>query len=446
MAGGTSLTSSADPSMRVGSAEVSGRLTGAAPSGLAIFGYRQSGTLISEASISASVPVSSGRIYAQVDGAVNTGLAIANPNDTEASISFFLTDATGKDYGQGSVTVSPHGQIARFLDQAPFNATRPANGSLTFTSTVPVSAFALRGLVNERSEFLVTTLPVADPSELTRATTFFPQIADGAGWTTTFLLVNPTDQTIGGTIKFSQTLTIDGAARDSLSYSIPARSSRSYQTSGGGASVTIGSAEMTPADNNAVPAGVAMFSFTRDGVTISQAGVGSTDASPAFRMYVESNEKCSIRTGVAVMNPSSTEQTVNFELVDLNGVSTGLKGSVVIPPAGQRSLFLNEISGLATLPANFRGIVRVSSMTHGDIAITGLRTRVNERGEFLITTTDPANETAPSVHKTVFPQVVDGGGYNMQVIFFSGNPAEPASGDMRLYTQSGGTLSLGLTN
>ncbi len=78
--------------------------------------------------------------------------------------------------------------------------------------------------------------------------------------------------------------------------------------------------------------------------------------------------------------------------------------------------------------------------------MTGLRGRANERGEFLITTTDPANETAPSVSKAVFPQIVDGGGYTTQIIFYSGTPAEPASGDMRLYTQTGASLSLGLTN
>ena len=53
---------------------------------------------------------------------------------------------------------------------------------------------------------------------------------------------------------------------------------------------------------------------------------------------------------------------------------------------------------------------------------------------------------APVTVEQFFPHFADGGGYTTQVIFFSGTPAEPASGDMRLYTQSGATLSLSLTN
>jgi hypothetical protein len=455
IAGGTSVTSTADQAMRIGSAEVSG--TDAAPSGLAIFGYRQNNALISEAGVSASGPVSRGRIYAEVGGAVNTGLAIANPNAAEATISFFFSDASGKDYGQGTFNLPAHGQIARFLDQAPFNAPRPTNGSLTFSSNMPVSAIALRGFTNERSEFLVTTLPVADLSEWVPATMFFPQIADGGGWTTTFVLVNPTDQTITGTLNFLQqgsqgsaagpfTLTVGGSASSSLSYSIPARSSRRYVTAGAGSAVQVGSAQMTPAMGAAVPAAVAIFSFKNAGVTISEAGVGATDSSPAFRTYVETGQTDGIRTGVAVMNSSDTEERVNLELVGLNGTSTGLKGSIVIPAFGQRSAFLNEISGFASLPATFKGILRISSENQTDIAVTGLRGRVNERGDFLITTTDPADETAPSISKAVLPHIVDGGGYTTQIIFYSGTSAEPASGDMRFYTQTGASLSLGLSN
>ena len=270
--GGTSTMSTAGQSIRVGSAEVSGKSGGVAPSGLAIFGFRQNGALISEAGVSAAAPLVEGRIYAEIAGSVNTGLAIANPNEVEATISFNFSDAGGKDYGQGSFKLPPHGQISRFLDQAPFNGTHPTNGTLSFTSSVPVSAIALRGFTNERSEFLVTTLPVADPNEWLPATTFFPQIADGAGWTTAFVLVNPSDETITGTINLDAqgasgsaagafALTIDGSSQSSVSYSIPPRSSRRFATAGAGSTMRVGSAHMTPADGNTAPAGVAIFSF-----------------------------------------------------------------------------------------------------------------------------------------------------------------------------------------
>jgi hypothetical protein len=101
-----------------------------------------------------------------VNGAVNTGLAIANPNNEPAAISYYFTDASGVTFGAGTATIEANSQVAAFLNEAPF---RPASStesvaqarSFTFSSSLPVGVIALRGYTNERSEFLMTTLPVA---------------------------------------------------------------------------------------------------------------------------------------------------------------------------------------------------------------------------------------------------------------------------------------------
>ncbi len=54
-------------------------------------------------------------------------------------------------------------------------------------------------------------------------------------------------------------------------------------------------------------------------------------------MYAEADS--AIRTGLAVMNPGSSNRDVTFELVDLNASSTGLKGSVTIAAGAPRALF-----------------------------------------------------------------------------------------------------------
>jgi len=82
-----------------------------------------------------------------------------------------------------------------------------------FLQTFPVSAIALRGRTNERSEFLLTTLPVADPDLLSSATAFFPHYADGGGWKTQFVLVNPIDEPMTGILKFVQQ---DGQTTDAV--------------------------------------------------------------------------------------------------------------------------------------------------------------------------------------------------------------------------------------
>jgi len=65
----------------------------------AIWGYRNpDGVLVSEASVSAQAPVRSGRIYAEVGGSTNTGIAMSNPANQEVRVDFFFSDSSGNDF------------------------------------------------------------------------------------------------------------------------------------------------------------------------------------------------------------------------------------------------------------------------------------------------------------------------------------------------------------
>ncbi len=449
---GTSRSSSGAATLQVGHAEVAGT-GGVAPSGLAIFGYRQNGVLVTEAGVPASQPVNQGRIFAEVGRSVNTGIAIANSGDTEATVSFYMTDASGAKVQEGAFTLPAHGQLAKFLNESPFNGPDGLNGTFSFNSTSPVAATALRGYTNERSEFLVTTLPIADTSQWTPATAFFPHVADGGGWRTQFILVNPTDSEISGTLYFmdqgsagnanAMSLNIEGQARTSLNYIIPARSSRSFATMGEGSGIQTGSAMISPAESNAAPVATAVFAYSRSGVFVTMAGAQAIAGGDAFRVYAEAGEGGAIRTGLAVMNASESDQQIRFELTNLDGSSTGLTGSISVPALGQRAFFLNELQGFHSLAMPFKGILRISSSA-GDIAVMGLRGHWNERSDFLVTTTPAMNESEAPTAGLVFPHFVDGGGYTTQFITFSGSPSEPASGTLRMYTQSGSSLPLGL--
>jgi len=425
---------------------------GVAPSGLAIFGYRENGVLVSEAGVPGVATVLKGRIYAEVAGPVSTGLAISNPNNTAANMTFYFTDSNGSDSSTKTLQLPPHGQVSRFLNQAPFDGPQSMHGSFTFSSDVPVAAVALRGLTNERGEFLMTTLPVADANQRKLASMFFPHFADGAGWSTKFVLVNPTDETISGTLRFvsqgngsnpgSLTLNVDGQDQSSVTYNIPARGSKTFSTSSDAAQMVIGSARITPNTSNAVPVGVAIFSLKVNGVTVAEAGIPSSSTGKAFRMYAELNAEGSVRTGVAITNLGPTEANVTVQLIRLDGTSAGLHGSVAVPASGQRAFFINDIAGLQPLPTPFKGILRIIS--DSDIAVSGLRTRINERGDFLITTTSPTNENDSVVSKVVFPQVVDGNGYSTEMILYSGSDIQPGSGNLQLYSQLGGSLGVNL--
>ena len=438
------------------------------PDGLAIFGYRQNGILVSEAGVPAVPAVLEGRIFAETDGAVRTGLAIANPNDGPATVRFFFTDGNGMDYGHGSLMLGPREQTARFLDEDPFNGGSGMLGTFTFTSNQPVAVIALRGFVNERSEFLMTTLPVAPLSAPAGGTVYFPHFTDGGGWTTQVILVNPTDALISGSVQFrsqgsattaagAATLTLaDGRTGSEFTYSIPPRSATRLETANpAGSTQQSGSVRMVAGAGASVPSGVSVFAYERGGVTVSEAGVPASDPGAAFRMYVETSgapgQPGAARTGIALTNTSGTAAAVTLELTALDGTSTGPAASLPIPASGQVARFIDEIfPGLRT---PFSGILRITSKppspfhTRADLAVIGLRLTTNERRDVVVTTTPPLDEDSPTTASELFfPHFVDSGGWTTQFILYSGTPGGTPSGSLLFTGQDGQPLELSVSS
>ena len=453
--GGTSTTSrgtAAAVTVGYGRIRPDGGMT--TPSGLAIFGFTQDGVLISEAGVPAVATVQEGRIFAEVNGPVNTGLAIANPNDTAATITFFFTDTNGVDFGNDSFELGANQQTAGFLDQSPFNGGTSVLGTFTFTSSLPIAVVALRGFTNERSEFLMTTLPVAPLSSTSTDTIYFPHFADGSGWTTQVVLVNPTATTMTGTVQFfgqgsgttaasPVTLTLDDASTgSSFAYSIPARTSQRFTTSNPAGTVAVGSVRATPDGGSTTPSGLLIFSFISGGVTVSEAGVPALPAGSAFRVYVEASgtpeQIGSVRSGVAITDTSGASNTVTLELTDLDGSLALAAETLSIPPAGQVARFLDE---LFSVPDNFSGVLRVTSTA--DIALVGLRLRINTASDIKMTTTPPSNEVSATTTADVyFPHIVDSDGWSTQFVLFSGTAGQTSSGTLSFVGQDGQALDL----
>ena len=459
--GGVSLSSDGSSASTVsgyGQVEPDDGMT--TPSGLAIFGFRQNGILVSEAGVPASPTLQEGRIFAEIDGPVRTGLAIANPNEGTVTIWFAFTDAAGADFGNGNFTLGPGEQIARFLDEDPFGGVAPMLGTFTFTSNLPISVIALRGLTNERSEFLMTTLPVSPLTAGASDTVYFPHFADGAGWTTQVILVNPTNAAITGSVQFFGTGSVTAAAEpvtitltgtqigSEFAYSIAPRSSIRLETSNPAGSTQVGSVRVVADGGSSAPSGVGIFSFENGGVTVSEAGVPASAAGAAFRVYVEasgtSGQPGSVRSGLALTNTSGVAIVVTLELTNLDGTPTGLTEPITIPASGQVARFIDEIFSSLTTP--FSGILRITS-TATDMAMVGLRLTTNERNDFLITTTPPSDEfSATTSSDLFFPHFVDSGGWTTQFILFSGSSGQTSSGSLAFTGQDGQTLDLSVSS
>src|SRR5438552_6863651 len=167
--------------------------TATAPAGVSIFGLRQNGVLVTEAGVPGVITLISGRTYAEVNGPINTGMAFANLNSSPVVISFNFTDQAGNDFGQNSFTLGANGQMAKFLNEAPFSAA-PFAGTFTFSASAPVALAALRTFANQRGEFLVTTQPVTKTPDVISANALvIGHFADGSGWNTQVILVNTAD-------------------------------------------------------------------------------------------------------------------------------------------------------------------------------------------------------------------------------------------------------------
>jgi IPT/TIG domain len=417
---------SAAASMTAGYARIEAAPGNAAVDGVAIYSYRSNGVLVSEAAVPASDLIRDGRIYAEISELTRTGIALANPNEQDVTVSFYFTDVQGLSSETAAFVIPARNQIAAFLDEPPFNGGMNVR-SFTFASTLPVGAVALRGYINERSEFLMTTLPVAPISSASTEAVVLPHFADGGGWRTQVLLVNPTDDSLSGTV---ETGGIYG-------YTIAPRSSVRIATPAADAMVRVGFVRVLPSAGSKAPVASTVFSFVQGGVTVTESGAPSMGTATSFRVYAE--YAAAMKTGVGVVNTGGAAAAVRFQLLDLAGQPTAFAGSITLASNAHRSLFIDEIPGFRNLPASFRGMLVVSS--NARISVLGLRERYNERGDFLISTTPAVADNArATVNERAFPHIVSGGGYSTEFLLI--NRGVASEGTIMLRTQSGADLPL----
>jgi hypothetical protein len=277
----------------------------------------------------------------------------------------------------------------------------------------------------------MTTLPVAPVSTNASSpvgTIVLPHFAAGGGWTTQVLLVNPTDEALSGTVHMDAAYTYTIAPRSSVKI-----------TSAGTDLLRTGNILITPAQGSGLPIASSVFSFVNNGITVTETGIATMGVAPGFQVFGESDSGQRLQTGIAVANTGATPAKVQFDLRTSDGQSTGYTGSTTLDPNGHMAVFLSEIPGLQNLPSSFRGVLHISS--NMPISAIGLRTRYNERGDFLISTTPAIADNAPAItDEFVFPQVVSGSGYTTDFILMS--PAGTSQGNLILKSQAGTDLPL----
>jgi C-terminal processing protease CtpA/Prc len=165
------------------------------PAGMGLFSFSQGGTLVSESGIPAATPTTHARIYIDQTGNHGTGLALASPGNTENPVTLraYGTDGSTPVGNSVVLTLKPGGHAARFVSQLIPELPRNFTGILDISSPVPFVALTVRSLTNSRGDFLMTTFPVADMIQPAPAPVVFPQIADGGGYMTEFILLSASE-------------------------------------------------------------------------------------------------------------------------------------------------------------------------------------------------------------------------------------------------------------
>ncbi len=443
--------------------------SGAVPYGIAAFSYRQNGTVVNEAGVPVSPPTTAARIFIDYRSSVaaipartsagaidiNTGIAVVNRGSASANLTFTLRDMAGTTRSTGHGTLAAGAHFAKFIDQLKAVAqdfVLPADfqtstqfASLEISSDQLISVLALRMTTNQRNEALFTTTPTADLAALPdNGPAYFPQFADGGGYTTALVLLNTSNGTETGTFQILDdegtplvVNRVGGTADSSFRYAIPPGGAYRFQTDGSPADTRAGWVQLTADPGTRTPVGAGIFGYNPESVLVTESGISAAAVTTHARVYVDLSG--GHNTGLAIGNPSGATASITISAYQADG-ATGIgtnQGPLLLAGNGHSAKFADQF--IAGLPPEFTGVLDISSAT--PFAALTLRSLNNERNDFLLTTFPIADATRSAPAPIVFPQIVDGGGYVTQLILLS--PGGASNATLRYYSETGTPLAVG---
>ncbi len=412
-------------------------------SGTLIMTVRANGKVVSEAAVPATEPVLRARCFAEISPAVNTGVGIAAPA-AAAVITVELRDAAGKLVASGPQSLAAHNQMARFVRDLFPGAILPPQfkGSITVRSNTPIAVVALRTLLNEAGEFLITTEPVANLDSPPQANSLYlPQVAAGGGYTTDVLLVNPGSTALSGRLEFRDPdgreldLGISGASGGNVPYRLEPDGSLVVTTNSISATPRTGFVIVRPDSPLRAPTAGAIFAFSQGGRIVATTGVPPAEPSPRIRVYVDRRNNHD--AGVALVNPGTQPAALTVTAANLQGEARGTVRTFSLDPAHQTSLFASEL--VPDLPQGFRGTLLLESNV--PVATMAMRS-TNAADRFLLSTLPVLDLTRLGAASSLFfPHLADGGGYLSEFIILNPGAGSSLSG-LKFFSSTGTPLPL----
>ncbi|MDA2935191.1 IPT/TIG domain-containing protein, partial [Acidobacteria bacterium AH-259-D05] len=202
-----------------------------------------------------------------------------------------------------------------------------------------------------------------------------------------------------------------------------------------------GYAILTADTGSALPQGTALFSSTNaDGVLVWEAGVAAVEPLSSGRLFVD-QQGGTLRTALALVNPSLQSVTVTLILRDASGNEVERQDQVFAP--GQHdALYVDQLfSGLQ----NFTGSLTFQTQASEEkLAAVTLRQNANLLGEPIFATLPVVDLTAAaSTESIILPHVAAGVGLSTQLVLINASQ-ERVAGQIQLFDNEGAGLELEL--
>ncbi len=345
--------------------------------GSMIYGFAPAaGKLIEEAGLDPSVPSSGFSLSVDTRRSILSGVAVANPGSSAASLTLTLFDANGAQLNQKTRSLAALGQFAQMADEI-FPENKAALANFTGLITLASSGSQVVGTTLRMAPDLNTfaSIPVVSPGGNPEPNNlYFPQIADGGGFRTSFVLLNAGSTAVSGTLETFKSdgtalsLNLNGTTAASRPVTIPARGVAVLESTNQGSTTVTGWARVQA---NGPIGGSIVYAFLAGGAVQSEAGIDPSRKVSGFSLSVDT--RSDFMAGVALANPdASTTVNCSITLYNSQGTQVGQALSLRLAPRQHLAKLVGDPDFFPQAKTGFTGVIQVKSF-EGTVIGTTLR-------------------------------------------------------------------------
>lgn len=372
---------------------------------------RESRLLISEVTLPASDATRNLQVFYDTRNEQKLALSLANPGSSPASIELTLGDQAHQVELAGGAQA--HVDASEMFGEA--------TDALWIAANLPIHIAALLEIPNGRGGVVQVPAPTSAV-----ARRLIPKTVAGAGYQSSFVLLNPTDATMAGTLAIGQTF---------VPYSIDARGVFVHEVPDDGQTRTstfaiVRASGATPVLSSIVRA------HRRDGTVRTAAswqGLEGTHFWAPVSTYPTMLRHGKIQYELDIVNDGSVPATVYLDHFDVDGEHRG-RYERIVPLGKKMVLDLEHTFGVGAL----RGSLRIFS--DSEVGLTLLKKVTNVHGELVFSDVPLQEASDETRDRLSFPRFTNGDGHATEVILV--NPSnDAAEGRLTIKSGSGEALA-----